>query len=178
MAAAPLLNGCNVTLLFRLIFRVLRLFADSREKFADTGRADGIGEESRADDPAVGKNGIGRARFTLSSRLKQPGTLTYFYPKNAGLRSWSMFVGRFPAIEIGQSIFNRPRFFLDPKRVIPIADDLWRDPLISENGIAVSLDDAALCRVGHETRISLDVIDDLMNCLGRYIDFAYGLELL
>src|SRR5207248_107308 len=144
---------------------------------ADSRRADGIGDKSRADDSAVGKNRIGRARFTLAGRLEQPGTVAYFHPKNARLLGRSIFVGRLPAIEIEQSIFNLQRFLLDAKRVIAIADDFWRDPLVSENGIVFPRNHATFRRVGHETRVSLDVIDHVMNRLGRGIDFAYRLEL-
>src|SRR5260370_8548299 len=89
-----------------------------------------------------------------------------------------MFVGRLPTIELGQSIFNRPRFLLNAKRVIAIANDLWGESLVSENGIAFSLDHAALCRLGHETGLSFDVIDHLMNRLGRDIDFPHCFKLL
>src|SRR5882724_1167415 len=163
--------------LFRLILRIFRLFANSGEQFVDSRRTDGVGKERRPGDAAVGENGIGRACFTLTGRLDQPGTVAYFHPKNAGLLCRSMFVGWLPAIEISQSIFNRPRFLLYAKRVIAIAHDFWGDPLISENGISFSLDDATLRRVGHETRITFDIIDNLVNRLGRCVDFAYRFEL-
>src|SRR5207248_11144627 len=61
--------------LFRLILRIFRLFANSGEQFVDSRRADGVGKERRPGDAAVGENGIGRACFTLTGRLDQPGTV-------------------------------------------------------------------------------------------------------
>src|SRR5207253_10048643 len=125
---------------------------------------------------AVGKNGISRTRLVRPRRFEQPRTGAQFHPKNAGLFRRSMFVRWFPPIQISQTIIRRPRFLLDPQRVIAIADDLWGKSLISKNGIALPFDDATLRRVRHEARISLDVVDHLMNRFGRCIDLADRFE--
>ena len=95
--------------------------------------ANGVREKNRNTDPAIGKNVIRRVRFVRPGRLKQPRALAQFHSEYALLLRRAFLVGLFPAIGIRQAVLHRPRFLLNPERVIAIAHDLRRKPLISDD---------------------------------------------
>ena len=94
----------------RVILRIDYLFADRRKNFLDRHLAETVGNESRDGESAIGKNRIRCACLVARGRLEQPRAFADFNSKYAGLFGRAVFVRRFPAIEIRESILHRPRF--------------------------------------------------------------------
>src|SRR6202011_982848 len=100
-----------------------------------------------------------------------------FSPLHPFLFRRPQLVGRFPRINISGPAIARPRRPVYSQSVIAVGHNFGRETLVADNGIAFPLNQAALRRVRHKTRVSLEIGDDSTDYPVRRIDLAVDFEL-
>ena len=77
-----------------------------------------------------------------------------------------------------QAISGGPRLLPDAQCVIAVCANFWREPLITNDRIAVSSDQSALGRVRHELWIILEVVDHCTDGVSGRVNRADSFKLL
>src|SRR6266487_5114837 len=132
--------------------------------------------ECRTKSARVCINRISSERSGGAVRFEQPSPLAKLNTHNARLLRRAQRVRRFPAVRIDKSSDAWPGGFVGAQREIPITTHLGRNPLVAQERIAFTPKQPALCHIRHETRIGIDVLDDLAYRTARRSDFAHRLE--
>lgn len=123
-------------------------------------------------------NGIRGASLDRAIRLEQPFALTNFDAHNAFLFWRSEFIRRRPLTQKSETIRDGPRFLPDAQCVIAIRANFRRQPLITNDGIAVPFDQSALGHERHELWVIQEVIDHCTNGCGGCVNRADSFKLL
>src|SRR6184192_1629955 len=124
----------------------------------------------------VGIDRISSASSGRAARFEQPRPLAELNTDNARLLRRAQCVRRFPAVRIDKSSDAWPGGFVGAQREIPISTNLGRNSLVAQERVAFAPKEPTLCHIRHETRISIDILDDRANRAAGRSDFAHSFE--